>query len=137
MTPAIPHRLIIAESGSVHDGSFGNACALIDIDQLRAVNDLGGRVDGSGAAKSAADSVVGESSVQSLLQDTSERASIVTSIMGARENARQVREQITSEMWEQLNRLFHAVRNSSAARWISIAPRALIASRRQSPPCRS
>jgi N,N'-diacetyllegionaminate synthase len=31
MTPAIPHRLIIAESGSVHDGSFGNACALIDM----------------------------------------------------------------------------------------------------------
>jgi len=32
--------------------------------------------------------------------------------MAARENARQVREQISSEMWEQLNRLFHAVRNS-------------------------
>ena len=36
-------------------------------------------------------------------------SSIVTSIMAARENARQVREQISSEMWEQLNRLFHAV----------------------------
>ncbi|HWY49708.1 MAG TPA: alpha-E domain-containing protein [Bryobacteraceae bacterium] len=66
-----------------------------------------------GVESLAADSAVGESSVQSLLHDTSERASIVTSIMGARENARQVREQITSEMWEQLNRLFHAVRNSS------------------------
>lgn len=32
---------------------------------------------------------------------------IVTCIMAARENARQVREQISSEMWEQLNRLFH------------------------------
>jgi uncharacterized alpha-E superfamily protein len=61
----------------------------------------------------AADNAVGESSVQALLHDSSERSSIVTSIMGARENARQVREQISSEMWEQLNRLFHAVRNSS------------------------
>ena len=33
----------------------------------------------------------------------------VTSIAAARENARQVREQISSEMWEQLNRLFHEV----------------------------
>jgi uncharacterized alpha-E superfamily protein len=32
--------------------------------------------------------------------------------MAARENARQVREQISSEMWEQLNRLFHAVRSA-------------------------
>src|SRR5436309_277093 len=35
---------------------------------------------------------------------------IVTCIMQARENARQVREQISSEMWEQLNRLFLEVR---------------------------
>jgi uncharacterized alpha-E superfamily protein len=35
---------------------------------------------------------------------------IVTSIASARENARQVREQISSEMWEQLNRLFHESR---------------------------
>src|SRR5713226_1596896 len=32
---------------------------------------------------------------------------ILTSITSARENARQVREQISSEMWEDLNRLFH------------------------------
>jgi uncharacterized alpha-E superfamily protein len=31
----------------------------------------------------------------------------LTSITAARENARQVREQISSEMWEELNRLFH------------------------------
>jgi len=66
-----------------------------------------------GVEFAADDSDFGEASVQSLLHDASERASIVTSIMGARENARQVREQISSEMWEQLNRLFHAVRNSS------------------------
>jgi uncharacterized alpha-E superfamily protein len=32
---------------------------------------------------------------------------IVGAITAARENARQVREQISSEMWEELNRLFH------------------------------
>ena len=32
---------------------------------------------------------------------------MVSSIASARENARQVREQISSEMWEELNRLFH------------------------------
>src|ERR1700694_5163496 len=31
MNSAIPRRLIIAEAGSVHDGSFGNAGALIDM----------------------------------------------------------------------------------------------------------
>jgi uncharacterized alpha-E superfamily protein len=35
---------------------------------------------------------------------------VVTSIAAARENARQVREQISSEMWEELNRLFHESR---------------------------
>lgn len=45
-----------------------------------------------------------------LLRETSHRGSIVSSVIAARENARQVREQISSEMWEQLNRLFHSVR---------------------------
>jgi uncharacterized alpha-E superfamily protein len=47
----------------------------------------------------------------SLVRDARHKASIVASIVGARENARQVREQISSEMWEQLNRLFHSVRD--------------------------
>ena len=45
-----------------------------------------------------------------LLYDASHRYSIVSCIIGARENCRQVREQISSEMWEQLNRLFHEVK---------------------------
>ena len=65
-----------------------------------------------GVDSSADQNELGETSVQSLLHDPAERSSIVTSITAARENARQVREQISSEMWEQLNRLFHAVRNS-------------------------
>ena len=37
------------------------------------------------------------------------RASVVHCVMAARFNARQVREEISSEMWEQLNRLYHQV----------------------------
>src|SRR5208282_370781 len=37
---------------------------------------------------------------------------IMGGIASARENARQVREQISSEMWEQLNRLFHQVKGA-------------------------
>src|ERR1700721_834309 len=45
---------------------------------------------------------------------------ITGGIASARENARQVREQISSEMWEQLNRLFHEVRRmESAGLWAS------------------
>jgi uncharacterized alpha-E superfamily protein len=58
-----------------------------------------------------------ESLAPSLLHDASNRSSIVASIVAARENARQVREQISSEMWEQLNRLFHAVRRNSPEVW--------------------
>ncbi len=44
---------------------------------------------------------------KSLIHSTGSRSSIVSCIMAARENSRQVREQISSEMWEQLNRMFH------------------------------
>src|SRR5579863_1994774 len=40
---------------------------------------------------------------------------ITNGIAMARENARQVREQISSEMWEQVNRLFHEVKRMEAA----------------------
>ena len=45
--------------------------------------------------------------------DTNNTSSIVYCIEAARENARQVREQISSEMWEQLNRLFLRVKQAS------------------------
>src|SRR5271169_3912094 len=41
--------------------------------------------------------------------DAANNASITACIVSARENARQVREQISSEQWQQLNRLFHEV----------------------------
>jgi uncharacterized alpha-E superfamily protein len=44
-----------------------------------------------------------------LVADPEGAFSIVKCISGARENARQVREEISSEMWEHLNTIFHAV----------------------------
>ncbi len=50
---------------------------------------------------------------QALTFDASSTSSIASCIAAARENARQVREQISSEMWEQLNRLFLQVKGTS------------------------
>jgi uncharacterized alpha-E superfamily protein len=43
---------------------------------------------------------------QALTFDVKNKASIIACMNAARENARQVREQISSEMWEELNQLF-------------------------------
>ena len=50
---------------------------------------------------------------QALTFDASNDSSIVSCIAYARESARQVREQISSEMWEQLNRLYLQVKSTS------------------------
>jgi uncharacterized alpha-E superfamily protein len=50
---------------------------------------------------------------RSLTFDETNTSSIVSCIASARENARQVREQISSEMWVQLNRLFLQVKETS------------------------
>ncbi len=49
-----------------------------------------------------------------LISDSQIRSSIVSCISSARENASQVREQISSEMWEQLNQLYHEVSQSAS-----------------------
>ena len=49
---------------------------------------------------------------QFLTFDTKNKDSLVSCIMAARENARQIREQISSEMWEQLNHLYLSVRSA-------------------------
>jgi uncharacterized alpha-E superfamily protein len=51
---------------------------------------------------------------KSLIHSTASRSSIVCCIMAARENSRQVREQISSDMWEQLNRMFIEVKRADA-----------------------
>ena len=48
-----------------------------------------------------------------LIGEPSNRTAIVCSITSARENASQVREQISSEMWERLNQLYHEVTQAS------------------------
>jgi uncharacterized alpha-E superfamily protein len=50
-----------------------------------------------------------------LILDATKRSSVVSCIMQARENARQVREQISSPMWVHLNRLFHEIRRAAHA----------------------
>ncbi len=45
--------------------------------------------------------------------DPSNDASIISCIAAARENARQVREQISSEMWEQINRLYLRIKRTN------------------------
>jgi uncharacterized alpha-E superfamily protein len=47
-----------------------------------------------------------------LVADLEGSFSIVKCISEARENARQVREEISSEMWEQLNRMFHEINSA-------------------------
>ena len=51
-----------------------------------------------------------------LVLDRDNEGSVLTSLSRARENARQVRDQITTEMWERLNLLHLRVRQPSAAR---------------------
>jgi uncharacterized alpha-E superfamily protein len=56
---------------------------------------------------------------------------IVHSIAEARENARQVREQISSEMWEQINRLFHEVRRLDVLNLSNSSPHEFLSSIRE------
>jgi uncharacterized alpha-E superfamily protein len=52
----------------------------------------------------------GDNLTDTLLYDPRCRASIVACISAARENCRQARNEVSSQMWEQLNRMFHEVR---------------------------
>ncbi len=52
--------------------------------------------------------------VAAALFDPSNRNSVASCVRAARENGRQVREEISSDMWEQLNALFLAVRHINA-----------------------
>jgi len=52
--------------------------------------------------------------VQAMIFDRDDSGSVVTSLARARENARQVRDQITTETWERLNMLYLRVTDSYA-----------------------
>jgi uncharacterized alpha-E superfamily protein len=64
----------------------------------------------------------------SLTFDQNNPSSIVSCIEAARENARQVREQISSEMWEQLNRLFLRVKQTRMEQIWSAEPHRFLTS---------
>jgi uncharacterized alpha-E superfamily protein len=57
----------------------------------------------------AADGIDPQMGMIKLTSDPGDESSIVSCIAESRENAGQVREQISSEMWERLNRLYHHV----------------------------
>lgn len=48
-----------------------------------------------------------QDAIRRLAADGSNRASVVACLAAARDNASQVREEISSEMWEHLNRMYH------------------------------
>jgi uncharacterized alpha-E superfamily protein len=55
-----------------------------------------------------------ESMARKLVFDSASPASVTFCVNGARENARQVREEISSEQWQRLNRLFHQMHSPHA-----------------------
>jgi uncharacterized alpha-E superfamily protein len=55
-----------------------------------------------------------ESMAHTLVFDNLNPASVTFCVNGARENARQVREEISSEQWQRLNRLFHQMHSPHA-----------------------
>ncbi len=59
--------------------------------------------------------------VHSLTFDATVPASITACLMAARENARQVRDEISSEQWQQLNRLYHKVTKQKPGNGIDIS----------------
>src|SRR5262245_51830901 len=50
--------------------------------------------------------------VDALMFDPSNRNSVLACVTAARENARQVREEISSDMWEQVNALFLRIKQA-------------------------
>ncbi len=55
-----------------------------------------------------------EAMAATLVFDNLNHASVTFCVNGARENARQVREEISSEQWQRLNRLFHQMHSPQA-----------------------
>ena len=60
--------------------------------------------------------------VDALMFDPSNRDSVLSCVTSARENARQVREEISSDMWEQLNALFLRIKQAHRERTTLIRP---------------
>lgn len=89
------------------------------------------RITASLGAKPDPEGTDPQTMINRLIADTANRASIVCSVTGARENASQVREQISSEMWEHLNQLYHEVTQAGIRKDIDLEPLRLVAAFRQ------
>ena len=55
-----------------------------------------------------------EAMARKLVFDHLSPASVIYCVNGARENARQVREEISTEQWQRLNRLYHQMHSPHA-----------------------
>lgn len=60
--------------------------------------------------------------IRTLTFDRDQKGSILACITAARENAQQVREQISTEMWQQLNQLYLMIRRTSKSRVLRTQP---------------
>lgn len=88
-----------------------NAVTLLDTDLFGADADWEPivRINGSGAWFPPGHDIQAAEALQVVCLDPANTNSIVACIRASRENARQAREQISSEMWEQINELYHYV----------------------------
>ncbi len=55
-----------------------------------------------------------ESMARTLIFDADNRSAVTFCVNGARENARQVREEISTEQWQRVNRLYHMIHSPNA-----------------------
>ena len=63
-----------------------------------------------------------DSMARELIFDTVSPAAVTYCISGARENARQIREEISSEQWQRLNRLYHQIHSPNAKQQYNVGP---------------
>jgi uncharacterized alpha-E superfamily protein len=78
-----------------------------------------------------ADGIDPQMAMIQLTSDPDHESSIVSCIAECRENAGQVREQISSEMWERLNRLYHQVTKTNSRLETDSDPLRLVAAVRE------
>ena len=69
-----------------------------------------------------------ESMARKLVFESTDRSSVTFCLNNARENARQVREEISTEQWQRLNRLFHQIRSPQAQAQFGVSMSDVLAS---------
>ena len=103
-------------------------CRLADVmlsavlDQNEAAVAFAQRSAGWGVEEGAASGQAEGVRAHAFLLDREDPASVVSSLSRARENARQVRDQVTTETWERLNLVYLRVNSANAERAVERAP---------------